>query len=128
MLDPTTILPESRRWQCQRCGNCCKWPGDVCVSNAEVRELAAFVGMDEDKFLEKYVRLRTDRKGLSLIEKDNHECIFLDGNSCVINEVKPNQCRGFPNQWNFLGWRDHCEAVAMDKESKEKVPHPTDKS
>lgn len=127
MLDPTTILPKSQRWQCQRCGNCCKWPGDVNVSEAEVSEIAAFLEFTEQEFLDNYTRLRTDRQGLSLIEKENHECIFLDGNSCLINPAKPGQCRGFPNEWNFLGWRNHCEAVAMD-ENNQIIPHPTDKS
>ena len=39
-------------------------------------------------------------------------CIFLEGvNTCLIQPVKPEQCRGFPNAWNFPGWRDMCEAV-----------------
>jgi N-acetylmuramoyl-L-alanine amidase len=52
-------------------------------------------------------------KGLSLIEKDNHECIMLDGDSCRIHPVKPGQCAGFPNKWNFPGWRDVCKAVPV---------------
>lgn len=113
MLDPTTILPPDQRWQCQRCGNCCRWPGDVCVTNDEVKTIAGFVGLDENTFMDRFVRLRTDRQGLSLIEKDNHECIFLDGNTCVINDVKPDQCKGFPNTWNYIGWRNDCEAIAV---------------
>jgi hypothetical protein len=35
----------------------------------------------------------------------------LQGNDCVINAVKPQQCRDFPNHWNFPGWRTVCEAV-----------------
>ena len=117
MLDPSTKLPKGQRWQCQRCGNCCKWPGDVRIDDDEVKTIADFVGLSEADFLDQFTRLRTDRRGLSLIEKDNHECIFLDGNTCKINDVKPNQCRGFPNQWNFIGWRDHCEAIAVADDS-----------
>ena len=69
--------------------------------------------MSVDQFLEKYTRLRTNRTGLSLIEKDNHECIMLDGNACRIHEVKPGQCKGFPNQWNFPGWSKVCEAIPV---------------
>ena len=39
--------------------------------------------------------------------------IFLDGIDCTIQAVKPRQCRGFPNEWNFAGWRKHCEAVPV---------------
>lgn len=109
-LDPAVF------YVCQRCGNCCKWPGDVRIEEEEVAPIAAHLGLAEDEFLVRYTRLRTNRTGLSLLEKDNHECIMLDGNSCRIHEVKPAQCRGFPNQWNFPGWRDVCEAIPVPVE------------
>jgi len=71
--------------------------------------------MSEGEFVERYTRLRTNRQGLSLIEKENHECIMLENNACIIHEVKPEQCRGFPNKWNFPGWRQVCEAKAVPK-------------
>ena len=27
--------------------------------------------------------------------------------------VKPLQCGGFPNEWNFPGWREVCEAIEI---------------
>lgn len=110
------VLDPSVFYVCQRCGNCCKWPGDVRIEDDEVAAIAAHLSMAEDEFLDRYTRLRTNRMGLSLIEKDNHECIMLEGNTCRIHEVKPRQCRGFPNLWNFPGWRDVCEAVPMPVE------------
>jgi Fe-S-cluster containining protein len=106
-LDPTV------RYVCQRCTACCKWPGDVRLEEEEIPEIAAFLGMDEMSFIGQYTRLRTNRNGLSLLEKENHECIMLDGIDCRIHEVKPEQCRGFPNKWNFPGWRQVCEAVPV---------------
>jgi Fe-S-cluster containining protein len=53
---------------------------------------------------------------LSLTEKQNHECVMLDGRACRIHPVKPAQCAGFPNKWNFPGWRDVCEAVPVPVE------------
>lgn len=100
-------------YQCDRCTACCKWPGDVRVEEDEVEKIADFLGMEVAVFLEEFTRLRTNRSGLSLIEKDNHECIMLEGENCRINPVKPEQCRGFPNQWNFPGWRDVCQAKEM---------------
>lgn len=100
-------------YQCQRCTNCCRWPGDVKVSEGEIREIAAFLGMEEGLFVERYTRLRVDRRGLSIIDRSDHSCIFLEGNDCVINPVKPQQCRDFPNKWNFPGWRKVCEAVPV---------------
>jgi hypothetical protein len=28
-----------------------------------------------------------------------------------VQPAKPVQCAGFPNTWNFPGWREVCEAV-----------------
>lgn len=111
--NPGQVLDPSVFYVCQRCGNCCKWPGDVRIEEDEVAPIAAHLGLEEGAFLERYTRLRTNRAGLSLIEKENHECIMLDGNACRIHAVKPAQCRGFPNLWNFPGWRDVCEAVPV---------------
>lgn len=100
-------------YQCDRCTACCKWPGDVRVEDDEIEKIADFLGMPTQAFIDQYTRLRSNRTGLSLIERENHECSMLDGDSCRINPVKPEQCRGFPNKWNFPGWRQVCEAKAI---------------
>lgn len=101
---------------CQRCTACCRWPGDVRLEEDEIAPIAAYLGLSEGEFLETFTRLRTNRQGLSLIEKANHECIMLDGNDCRIHAVKPRQCAGFPNKWNFPGWRDICRAIPANPE------------
>lgn len=98
-------------YECQRCTACCRWPGFVAVADREIAEIAAFLGVDEDAFIQEQTRLRPNRDGLALLDKRNGECAFLDGRDCAIQPVKPAQCRAFPNQWNFPGWRDVCEAV-----------------
>ena len=95
-------------YECQRCTNCCRWPGHVKVGAAEI---AQFLGMHEYDFIQRYTRLRDHRDGLALIEKPNGECIFLEGRDCAVQSVKPIQCAGFPNTWNFPGWREVCEAT-----------------
>lgn len=101
-------------YECQRCTACCRWPGNVRVSNAEITALAKFKGLSEFDFIQKYTRLHTDKRSLSLIEKENHECIFLDGINCTVQPVKPQQCKDFPNKWNFPGWRDVCQAIPRE--------------
>lgn len=102
----------SSRYLCQRCGNCCRWPGDVRITEGEVSRIAAHLGLAEEEFTARYTRLNANRTGLSIIDKPNGECIFLEGqNVCRIQPVKPAQCRGFPNDWRFPGWRDVCEAI-----------------
>ncbi|WP_411827327.1 YkgJ family cysteine cluster protein [Luteolibacter sp. AS25] len=108
-----TVLDPTVNYVCQRCTACCKWPGDVRIEDSEIAGISGFLGLTEDEFIARYTRLRTNRMGLSLIEKENHECIMLEGNGCKIHEVKPGQCAGFPNKWNFPGWRDLCEAIPV---------------
>jgi Fe-S-cluster containining protein len=106
-LDPDTY------YVCQRCTNCCRWPGDVRLEAGEAARIAGFLGLSEAEFIERHTRLRSDRRGLSLIEKPNHECVMLKKGACRIHEVKPVQCAGFPNQWNFSGWQKECEAMPI---------------
>jgi Fe-S-cluster containining protein len=98
-------------YQCQRCTACCRWPGQVKVSEEEVAQIAAFLSLEEHDFIQRHTRLRSERNGLALNDKPNGECWFLEGNDCLINPVKPQQCRDFPNKWNFPGWRQVCEAT-----------------
>lgn len=106
-------------YECQRCTACCRWPGDVRLGAAEVTRLAAHVGLLEFDFIQKFTRLRQDRTGLSLIEKPNGECIFLAGNDCSVQAVKPQQCRNFPNLWNFPGFEKTCHAIPRVVEEAE---------
>ena len=106
-------------YACDRCTACCRWPGQVRITNEEITRLAAFLGETEFNFIQRYTRLSVDRQGLALQDKRNCECIFLEGNDCAVNAVKPQQCRDFPNLWNFPGFREVCRAkeVLMEDET-----------
>jgi len=97
--------------ECQRCTACCRWPGQARVTDAEIARLAAFKGMSEHDFIQQFTRLRHDRRGLVLQEKPDGACVFLDGNDCSVQPVKPQQCRDFPNLWNFPGFEKICHAI-----------------
>ena len=116
-MTATSLLDSSQpHYQCMRCGNCCRWPGDVNITADETLAIAEYLGMAESEFIENYTRLNSKRSGLSIIDKPNGECVFLEGvNTCRIQTVKPHQCSGFPNAWNFPGWREVCEAVEVVK-------------
>ena len=64
-------------------------------------------------FTERYTRLRDDRLGLSLQDRDNGACIFLseDPVSCLIQAAKPKQCRDFPLGWKYQDWESICSAA-----------------
>ncbi len=94
---------------CQRCGACCRWAGDVCLTDADISAIAAFLGLAEEDFIAQYCRLQRSRKGLSLIDAEgSDDCIMLTEEGCRIQPVKPKQCRDFPYKWNFPGWEQLC--------------------
>lgn len=103
-------------YQCQRCTACCRWPGFVKIELEEVPAIANFLNLSEHDFIQNYTVLSPNRTGLALIQnpEGGHACIFLDGQECRIQPVKPKQCKGFPNEWNFPGWRDICKAAEVD--------------
>ncbi len=97
--------------ECQRCTACCRWPGQVRLTDAEITRLAAFKQLGVGDFIGQFTRLTADRQGLSLLERPNGECIFLVGDDCSVQPVKPQQCRDFPNLWNFPGFEKTCRAI-----------------
>ena len=98
-------------YECQRCTACCRWPGEVRLEDGEIARLADFKEMTEVKFIQQFTRLTKDRRGLALAEKAGGECVFLQGNDCSVQPVKPRQCREFPNLWNFPGFEQTCRAI-----------------
>jgi Fe-S-cluster containining protein len=106
-------------YECDRCTACCRWPGQVRLTPEEITRLAGFLQMSEFEFVQRYTRLTNDRRGLALEEKPSGDCIFLEGRDCRVNAVKPQQCREFPNLWNFPGFQEVCraKAVALDDEA-----------
>jgi Fe-S-cluster containining protein len=105
------------RYACQRCTNCCRWPGFVKLTDPDITAISEFLQLPETDFIQRYTRLRPNRDGLALIDQPDESCIFLEGQDCRIQPVKPHQCRGFPNTWNFPGWREVCQAIEL--------PHPS---
>ena len=89
------------------------------LTDAEITRIAAHLGLRETDFIANHTRLRADRRGLSLREKPNGECEFLVGNDCAIQPVKPQQCRDFPNLWNFPGFEKVCHAIPREVSPEE---------
>jgi len=89
------------------------------LSDAEIARLAAFKGFGENDFIQQFTRLRWDRGGLALQEKPDGTCIFLEENDCTVQPVKPQQCREFPNLWNFPGFEKICRAIPREVSAPE---------
>jgi Fe-S-cluster containining protein len=104
-----------KKFICRRCGNCCRWEGCVKVNDQEVDDIAAFLGFSSEDFIDKFTRLTPDRQHLSLLEKADGSCQWFSEEgelpACLIDPVKPRQCRDFPIKWNFPDWQKKCRGV-----------------
>ena len=71
-------------------------PGYVWVTNAEIQEMAAVVGLSVERFQQRYVREVGVRK--SLIELAGGDCIFFNSQTrrCEVYGARPRQCRTWP--------------------------------
>lgn len=97
------------RFICSRCGACCRWPGPVRITADEADRIAALLNLAVSAFIQRHTVLAPDRRTLSLKEKPDGSCEFLDDQgACVLQSVKPQQCRDFPTGWNFPGYDKHC--------------------
>lgn len=82
-------------FQCQQCGDCCAGRGGIFVRPEEVRDMAAFLEMDEAEFYRRYVESSPLGNRLGIADG---VCVFVENNRCRVHPVKPFICR----QWPFL--------------------------
>lgn len=108
-------MPSTLVHHCLRCGACCRWAGDVCLTDADIAAIAQYFQMTENDFINQYCHLRGNRQGLSIIDNDEGACIMLTEQGCRIQPVKPQQCSDFPHRWNFPGWEQKCPGVGQRK-------------
>lgn len=112
---------EGLKFKCTGCGKCCTGaPGYVWVTPEEIEQMATLLGITVELFYRRYVR-RVGQK-LSLIEKKNGDCVFLqEGKFCQLYQSRPRQCRTFPFWPQTLRSKEAWEAMAEDCEG---VDHP----
>jgi Fe-S-cluster containining protein len=108
---------ELSHFKCLQCAACCRQEGYVRLEKNEADIIADFLSMDIHYFIETCTVLTKDRLALSLMEKENGECIFLTDTGCRINCVKPRQCLEFPVKWKFKDFENIC---AWAKKASEK--------
>ena len=73
--------------------------------------MAKELDLSSNEFTEKYTKLREQRNGLTLKNNKNGSCVLLKDRSCLVHSTKPKQCKDFPNNWRFKGWRQICDAT-----------------
>ena len=95
---------EHRAFRCRRCGSCCRWPGYVLLTAADIARMAGHLVMPETEFIERYTRLAANRGQLALQDGEGDDCIFLaPAARCRVYPVRPVQCRLFPGTWDVPG-------------------------
>jgi Fe-S-cluster containining protein len=106
------------RFECTQCGNCCRNHGDytfVYLTEVELEELPAFLGLSRDEFLARYC---TKEPGSWWsLRMDEPACPFLTEDArCSVYPVRPKQCR----TWPF--WQENLEEAAWKGPVKECCP------
>ncbi len=98
------------------------------MTDPEIVRLAGFLELDEYKFIQRFTRLAADRRGLALQEQPDGTCVFLAGDDCAVQSVKPQQCRDFPNLWRHPEAANQCQAIPRtlgDEEYVQRVAQVT---
>ena len=98
------------KFRCVKCGNCCRLPGYVYVTRREIPEIAKYLKLKVNDFVERFTRF-APKPYLSLIEKKDKSCVFLKDNRCQIYKVRPGQCRNYPFNWSREETLMTCEGV-----------------
>ncbi len=65
------------------------------VTLDDIERIAQFLKLDKDFFTSHYIRRIQTR--YSLCDSYKQECIFWSSSGCKIYDVRPKQCRTFPN-------------------------------
>lgn len=92
------------RFECTRCGNCCRNHGEysrVYVSEAEAEAIASHLGTSKVAFLEEHCEVED---GWTVLKLGEPQCRFLSAEgTCDIYPVRPVQC----STWPF--WHENLE-------------------
>jgi Fe-S-cluster containining protein len=78
---------------CRMCGDCCRGYGGTVVTPEDISAIAAYIGADADRFVNRYCR-RSGRRYV-LGQREDGYCIFWE-KACTIHPVKPRMCRAWP--------------------------------
>ncbi len=83
-------------FSCHKSGNCCRAPGFVYVTAADISKMAAHLGLAEAAFREGYVRRH---KGWEVIAAPDFRpnCFLDEENRCSVYEHRPVACRTYPH-------------------------------
>ncbi len=104
---------------CTQCANCCK-VATTTVTERDIQKLAKFLRVKPSQFVAQYTE-QSDDEGV-ILKRNEHGCIFLDGNECTVYEARPSTCEDFPHlirgtgsitarMWEFIDRACYCPIV-----------------
>lgn len=95
--DKTTADVLQDHFKCIQCGECCRVGGQIRISLEEAQEIADYLCVDMGDVAFFPFQVRDDFPGTYFLEVTS-PCFFWDKlkHTCMIEEVKPAQCRTYP--------------------------------
>ena len=116
-MDERPFYAGGLRFDCTRCQRCCRHqPGYVFLSQGDLEQLAAFLGLSPEEVRARYCR-EVQWGGatrLSLRERADYDCVFWGEGGCSVYPARPLQCRSFPFWASQLVDQEHWDAAARD--------------
>jgi Fe-S-cluster containining protein len=89
------LYPIGLRWNCKRCGNCCKDPKDrarrILLLNSDIERIISNV--DIETF---YKEIFEEEPFIAEMLKRKGSCIFLNAKECSIYDQRALLCRMYP--------------------------------
>ncbi len=109
MLNKKTIL---KKFQCQNCGNCCKFKGYVYINQKEIHAIADYLELFISDFITKYT-IKEDNRYLISSPKFQPNCFLDTNNICTIYPVRPKACKTYPD-WDHI-WQSNNSLLQESK-------------
>jgi Fe-S-cluster containining protein len=105
---------------CTACANCCR-VATAKVAERDVERLARYFRVSPQKFLDEYC-MEDAEEGAVLRRDDAKGCVFLEGNTCSVYDVRPETCQRFPHlvrgngsiasrMWSMIDRASYCPIV-----------------
>lgn len=114
-----------KRFSCSGCGECCRWPGSVVLTEQDIAVLSDHLEMESVAFIARHTRLAPNRKHLALLDQQDGSCAFLQGDQCSIYAARPEQCRTFPFAWHVAeGCPELDKLLAEEKNIEQTAGNP----
>ncbi|MGD1069873.1 MAG: YkgJ family cysteine cluster protein [Bryobacteraceae bacterium] len=119
------------RTDCRACANCCK-VAETDITERDVDRLARALGIAPKQFVLEYTTMSVQEEGETILRRNQHGCIFLDGNDCTIYDDRPDTCRNFPHlvrgagsiesrMWQMIDRATYCPIVYNSLEEYKEI-------